>query len=199
MWDLSQIIASNNYTAVQSMMASDSVLAAERPLPEVWPLSWLERRLKVGPPVLSEIVNGLVDIGHLEGFLNLIREYLPDYEEDILSKPRNQRVLRYFYLFEKHYFPLGVTNPGFGLHELLSNLPVQLLGMSYSAYHDLDMRLGYMLLLSLVPYPYGGDERDLKDDSVPFDPLETTPGPAGNNKWKPRKSEIGRASCRERG
>ena len=55
-------------------------------------------------------------------------------------------------------------------------MPVQLLGMSYTAYHELNMRPGYILLFSLLIYPYEGDERDDRDDSVPFDPFDPMKG-----------------------
>jgi len=40
--------------------------------------------------------------------------------------------------------------------------------MSYSAYHELQMRPGYLLLLSLVIYPYEGDERDIEERKRSF-------------------------------
>lgn len=61
----------------------------------------------------------------------------------------------------------------------MTGLPVGLMAMSYSAYHDLNMRWGYLLLLSLVVYPYEGDERDMEEfeGRTPFgDPL---PRPKG--------------------
>src|SRR3990167_4456056 len=178
MWDLPQLIAQNNHAAVQAMMTAERVQVADSPAPMVWPLTYLADRLKVGPPVLSEIVNGLVDIEWMERFLKLIRDFLPDHEEEILSTRRNQRAWRFCRLFDRKYFPLGVTNPGFGTHNLLYRLPVQLMGMSYDVYHDLDLRPGYLLLMSLVPYPYEGHERDQVDDDVPFDVSE-----AAKSKW----------------
>jgi len=187
MWDLNTIIAQNNHAAVSAMMTAERVEVADNPTPDVWPLAYLEQRLKVGPPILSEIVNGYIDIGYMESFLNLIRDFLPEHEADILSKPRNQRAWRFCRLFDKKYFPLGVSNPEFGIHDLLYRLPVQIMGMSYAVYHDLDMRQGYMLLMSLVPYPYEGDERDIEDDAVPFDLAVTT---GKKSKWQPQQSDV---------
>jgi len=187
MWDLQSIVSQNNYAAVQAMMTAERVEVADNPTPTVWPLTYLAQRLKVGPPILSEIVNGFVDIEWMERFLKLIRDFLPEYEEDILSRPCNQRAWRFCRIFDRKYFALGVTNPAFGTHELLYRLPIQLMGMSYDVYHDLDLRPGYLLLMSLVPYPYQGDERDLEDDDVPFD-LDNLKGK--KSKWEPRQSDV---------
>ncbi len=187
MWDLGSIVAQNNLAAVQAMMTADRVQVADNPAPAVWPLMYLAERLKVGPPVVSEIVNGFIDIEWMERFLGLIRAFLPEHAEDILSRPTNQRAWRFCRIFDRKYFPLGVTNPGFGTHELLYKLPVQLMGMSYEAYHELNLRPGYLMLMSLVPYPFEGDERDLEDDEVPFDISDIS---SKKSKWVPRQSDV---------
>jgi len=158
---------------------------AQQPTPEVWSLALLADKLKAGPPLLSEIINSLEDIDTAKAFLQLVREFLPAHEEEILSEPRSRRVYRFGYLFGKQYYPLPL-NTDCGISALLSSMPVELMGMSYSAYHDLDMRLGYLLLLSLVIYPYEGDWRDDEDDRVPFDPMENLS--SGN--YKPITRDI---------
>ena len=132
----------------------------------------LAEKLRVGPPMLSELLKSFTNFEVLEKFLGLIREFLPEHEEEILSEPGGRRVYKFCYLFGKRYFPLPTYTHQANYEQLTNALPVELMAMSYSAYHDLGMRCGYLLLLSLVVYPYGGDERDLEDDDVPFDPFD---------------------------
>ena len=172
MWDLDSIIRNNNQAALDSMMKSKKVEEAQSPMPKTWPLTLLADKLNAGPPLISEICNSLVNIDAEKAFLELINVFLPEHEEEIMLEPRNRRVYRFGYLFGEKYYPLPL-NTECGTRALVENIPVELMAMSYSAYHDLDMRPGYLLLLSLVIYPYEGDWRDQEDDYVPFDPAVT--------------------------
>ena len=185
MWDLDSIIRQNNQVALDAMMAGQAVAEAQSPQPKTWPLSWLAEKLKIGPPLLSEIINGLTDADRLGDFLVLIRLFLPQEEAEILSQPRQQRVYKFCYLFGQKYFPLPTGAHDCTVSDFVSSLPVELMAMSYSAYHDLDLRKGYLLLLSLVVYPYEGCEWDEEDDRVPFDPVDL---PTGT--YKPSGSDI---------
>jgi len=156
------------------MMQGKKVEEAQLPVPEVWPLALLADKLNAGPPLISEICNSLESIDTAKAFTELIRVFLPEHEEEIMLEPRHRRVYRFGYLFGKEYYPLPL-NTECGIRELLNGMPVELLAMSYSAYHELQMRPGYLLLLSLVIYPYEGDMRDEEDDWVPFDPAATVP------------------------
>lgn len=179
MWDLETIIRQNDEAALDAMMRGRKVETVQSPQPEVWSLSLLAEKLRVGPPLLSELIDSLQNIETVERFLFLIRKILPEYELDILMEPRNRRVYRFGYLFKKKYYPLPL-NTECGIGALLEGMPVELLGMSYSSYHELEMRPGYLLLLSLVIYPFEGDERNEEDDLVPF-ALQTLP----SSKYKP--------------
>jgi hypothetical protein len=77
------------------------------------------------------------------------------------------------------------------------------MAMSYEAYHDLDMRPGYLLLLSLVVYPTVFAARDHQDDDVPFDPFrpesrlqleakfeQMTQPTKKKAKWQPKQSDV---------
>ncbi|MBA7552514.1 hypothetical protein ES705_45079 [subsurface metagenome] len=154
-------------------------------MPETWPLTLLADKLKAGPPLISEICNLLESIDSEKAFLELIRMFLPKYETNIMREPRNRRVYRFGYIFGQVYYPLPL-NTECGPRDLINGLPVELMGLSYSAYHELDMRPGYLLLLSLVIYPYAGDWRDDEDDCVPFDPAVILP----TLKYKPSVSDI---------
>ena len=185
MWDLDTIIRDNNQAALDWMMRGKKVEEAQSPMPETWPLTLLADKLNAGPPLISEICI-LLESGDTENaFLDLVRVFLPEHEEEIMLEPRNRRVYRFGYLFGKEYFPLPL-NTDCGTSALLNGMPVELLAMSYSAYHELDMRPGYLLLLSLVIYPYEGDERDEEDDSVPFDATVNLL----TGKYKPSVSDI---------
>jgi len=184
-WDLETIIRQNNQAAVSWMMQGERVEEAQSPMPKTWPLTLLADKLNAGPPLISEIINSFVNIDTEKAFLELIRVFLPEHEEEILLEPRNRRVYRFGYLFGEQYYPLPL-NTECGTGQLLEGMPVELLAMSYSAYHDLEMRPGYLLLLSLVIYPYEGSERDEQDDWVPFDPALAS----STEKYKPSATDI---------
>ena len=165
-------------------MNGRDVEVAQSPQPEGWALSMLAEMLKVGPPLLSEIVECLQGIESIEAFVDLVRMLLPEREAEIMSAPRNKRVYKFCFYFGKKYYPLP-ANTDCPPSEWTDGMPVELMGMSYSAYHNLAMRPGYLMLLALVVYPYEGDERDEEDDSVPFNPLYSTTG-----KYKPSARDV---------
>ena len=185
MWDLDTIVAQNNKIALEAMMNAPEVAAARAPLPEAWSLSTLAKKMKVGPPLLTELLKCFTNTEEIQKFVHLIREFLPEHEANILSEPRNGRLYTFCYLFGKKYYPLPVFSQENELGNFVTGLPVELFGMSYSEYHNLDMRPGYILLLGLVVYPYEGDWRDEDDDLVPFDPA-TLP----TEKYRPSASDI---------
>ena len=146
------------------MMRGHQVAVAEMPKPKVWTLALLAEKLKVGPPLLSELIDLCTKIDTIEGFLELIRTFLPEHEAEILAERRMQRIYRFAYLFGERYFPLPPFIHKCNLEEFVGALPVRLMGMSHSVYHEPgDMRPGFVLLLSLVVYPYLGDDRDMDD------------------------------------
>jgi len=163
MWDLDSIITQNNQAAIDYMMRGREVDVAQSPQPQGWSLSLLAEKLRGGPPLLSKLLEAFTEFKTLEGFLGLIREFLPEHEDEILSEPGGRRVYRFCYLFGKRYYPLPPYTFEASVEQIVNGMPVELMGMSYSAYHELEMRPGYLLLLSLVPYPYEGDERDLEE------------------------------------
>ena len=185
MWDLDTIIRQNNQAAIDGMMRGKIVEEVQQPMPEVWPLTALASKLMAGPPLISEVCSLLGNIDSEKAFLELIRVLFPEHEERIMREPRNLRVYKFGYLFAEKYYPLPL-NTSCDTRDLIHGMPVELMGMSYSAYHDLDVRRGYLLLLSLVIYPYEGDWRDEEDDMVPFDPVQIKPA----GKFKPSATDI---------
>jgi hypothetical protein len=105
----------------------------------------------------------LEQIETVKEFRALVIMLLPEYESEIMSAPRNRRVYKFCYYFGQEYYPLP-ANTDCHPADWVNGMPVELMAMSYSAYHELQMRSGYLLLLSLVVYPYEGDERDIEEE-----------------------------------
>ena len=181
------MIDQNNRAALESMMTSPVYDEQISVRPEGgWPLSMLADMLKVGPPLLTEIIKSMESVKDTDKFVNLVQMLLPEYENDIMSAPRRRRVYKFCFYFGKKYYPLP-ANMDCPPAEWGNNMPVTLFGLSYKEYHELDMRPGYLLMLSLVVYPWEGDDRDAQDDSVPFNPAAFG---NGTKKWKPKASDI---------
>lgn len=161
MWDLFTIVANNNRKALEWMMEGQRISTADLQQPDSLPFQALVEKLNMGPPLIEELVNGFTDIDTLQQFLTLVRNFLPDHEEEIMfGGPRNNRVLRFCNVFADKFFPLPPWASNMALSDFSCYMPLEMKGMSYEAYHDLNMRPGYLMLLALVEYPYEGDERD---------------------------------------
>jgi hypothetical protein len=145
-------------------MRGRKVEEAQSPQLEVWALSLLAEMLQAGPPMLSEIIGCIEQVETVKEFRALVRMLLPEYETEIMSAPRNRRVYKFCYYYGIEYYPLP-ANTDCPPADWVGGMPVELLAMSYSAYHELQMRPGYLLLLSLVIYPYEGDERDIEEEN----------------------------------
>jgi len=164
----------------------------QRPLPKAWALSYFAEILKVGPPQLNEIIKCLEGVGDIEKFIELVRMLLPEHEKEIMQVPRNKRVYQFCFWFGQKYYPLP-ANTDCSPSLWTQGIPVELLGFSYTAYHDMNMRPGFVMLLSLIIYPFEGDERDGEDDDVPYDPFDPMKSIKFINErdnYKVRKSDI---------
>jgi len=123
----------------------------------VMPLSVLAEKLTLGPPALGALVDILEKSDTVRGFLELVREYLPENEREIMALDTFDRVAQFTRLFDQRYFPLAE----FGydddevMEQLIYTIPVMLGGMTSEEYHEFsDFGMGHILLLSLVEYPY---------------------------------------------
>jgi len=135
--------------------------------PPVFPLAFLARKLIGGPPSLAYFIELLEQSETFVGFRDLVREYLPEYEVNIMAEDLNQRAQRFSQLFSGKYFPLSedTLSDEFTIGDLLSRIPVQPLGFSYESYHSFrDFRKGYVLLLSLVGCPWDEDPLGMEMD-----------------------------------
>jgi hypothetical protein len=166
MWDINTIIEQNNQAALDYMQRGHKVQEAQVPLLETWPLTMLAMKMKSGPPQLNEIIECFTRDDAMDYFQKITHAFLPEQEAEIIRAPRSQRLYKFCFHFGKRYFPLPPYSSENYMSDFVRNMPVMLMAMSYSAYHNLSMRSGYLLLLSLVVYPYEGDERDLEEDDM---------------------------------
>lgn len=190
MWDIDSIIQQHNQYALGEMMGTLRIEVEQSPQPENWALSVLVQKLRTGPPLLSELLSRFTSVEEMSGFLELIMRYLPGREADILKEKGNARLYRFCQLFGREHFPLPPGTYEQSLYDFIRGMPVQLLGMSYTEYHNLNMRPGYILLFSLLTYPYEGDERDNEDDRVPFDPFDPYSMSPLDRKYKPSAGDV---------
>lgn len=137
--------------------------AVVKPLP-VFPLTVLARKLLGGPPSLAYYVELLEQGETVIGFRDLVREYLPEYEVDILAEDLHTRAMRFMRFFSEKFFPLYEDmNENFTTATLLDNIPTRPMGFSEESYHAFaDFRPGYILALSLVESPW---DEDLMDEA----------------------------------
>lgn len=130
------------------------------------PLRTLANKLRsMGPPKLGPLIARLDEAEEYEEFLDLVREFLPEREEDILHEPEpSLQVAAFAQYFEDRYFPLddcfklGDVEP---YADLTRGIPIIPLGMSYEDYHYMssDWRPGYQLLTYLIENPYDDEGR----------------------------------------
>ncbi len=137
--------------------------AVVKPLP-VFPLSVLARKLLGGPPSLAYYVELLEQGETVIGFRDLVREYLPEYEVDILAEDLHTRAMRFMRFFSEKFFPLYEDmNESFTIGDLLNSIPTRPMGFSEESYHAFaDFRSGYVLALSLVEAPW---DEELEDEA----------------------------------
>ena len=151
------------------------------------PLLALTRRLhSLGPPSLSILIARLSEMEEYEDFITLVREFLPEREEEIVHQltPASQ-VAAFASYFEDRYFPID-DNLKLGevesYYELTRGIPVIARGISWDDYHYIasDWRPGIQLMTYLLENPYEeGDARvalaEACEEHVPVDLLQRVP------------------------
>jgi hypothetical protein len=117
----------------------------------------LAKRLRRGPPAPLSLVHLL---GHLEvelAFRDLVRRFLPDHAESILTTGASgthreaDRAWAFCAEFERRYFPIYECEE---LEPLVYSIPFQRFGWSYDAFHEIDGRPGTLLLRAVCAEPY---------------------------------------------
>lgn len=137
--------------------------------PEAVPLTALADRLTLGPPSIGALLDLLEQSEYLQAFVELVREYLPENEKEIMLGVHDERVYRFVQLFSARYFELdydmidGGDDP---MAELTWVIPVWPQGLGWEEYHEFDNMPDPMkLMLSLMENPwvdFGGDEKDAR-------------------------------------
>jgi len=115
------------------------------------------------PPSLAILLARFASADDYRDFVALVREYLPEREQEILRQPcPSDQMAVFINHFGDRYFPL---EPGFvemveGYEEFISRIPVTVMGISYDDYHDIPSHFGsgYQLMTYLMMDPYGGPE-----------------------------------------
>jgi hypothetical protein len=162
MWDLATLQRENNKICIEAMQRREE--EEEKREKKLRPISFslqeVAAKMQVGPPLLEDLWDCFQNLHDIQAFVNMIRKFLPEHESKILQERRNGRVAVFCHYFGKKYWPLPQYAHENKLENFIVGLPIELMGMSYDAYHELDFRLGFSLMLSLVVYPYEGDERD---------------------------------------
>ena len=123
------------------------------------PLAALAETLRrmAGPPRLSALIEQFGDAELYQGFVDLVRDYLPDLEQDILQAGGPAEMVAAFASpFGQRYFPLhpsieaGLAE---GFYDLLSHIPVEVHGWEDDDYHAIpEMKAGLVLASLLVDF-----------------------------------------------
>jgi len=160
LWDIDSIIRNNNAAVAEYFQDGRRVNAAYNPILTEWPLSILAQNMIAGPVNLKHLADLLLDDSNDIGLRMLSRKFLPEFEIEIMNAPQGKRVSQFCKRFSERYYELEAHVYNLSPDALCENLPVSLMGLSKGAYHDLDFRAGYLLLMSLVVYPWMDDEED---------------------------------------
>lgn len=137
-----------------------------KPIPK-FPLAILSRKLLGGPPSLGYFIELIEMSDTFIRFRDMVREYLPDQEADIMAQDLDEQAQRFCQIFSNRYFPLSdfACSEEITLNDLIGEIPVQPMGAAYEAYHEFkNLRPGYIVMLSLVESPFDSGETYYDDE-----------------------------------
>ena len=149
-------------------------------------LALTRRMLSLGPPSLSMLIAYLSEMEDYNDFVNLVKEFLPEREQDILTQltPATQMAAFASY-FEDRYFPLEDSfklGEGESYYDLTRFIPVIVRGLTYDDYDYItsDWRPGYQLMTYILENPHDqGDDRvslaEACQEHVPVELLQRVP------------------------
>ncbi len=133
-------------------------------------LQVLADRLVSGPPSLDSLLQMFDDEGY-QDFRELVQEYLPEHEREILSaRDDGDKLCLFYQYFCPRYFILSDGPDEYcesesSLSEFCYLMPVDLYGFSTEDYESLaDRSAGLALMAALVSYPYYKE----KSERLPF-------------------------------
>lgn len=160
-------------------------------MPEPGPLEVLAKQLlSRGPPLINAILHLIVPEEGFGDFMDLVREYLPDHQADILAgNDVDDQLTLFAQYFREPYFPLpyledAYANEDYSYGDLLYGVPVFSAGLDWDDYHDLANlnSLGRRLLHCLIANPWavgdGGAKLTLMESclaEIPRELLERIP------------------------
>lgn len=133
------------------------------------PVGVLERVLRsLGPPSLGHLIARMESVEEYEEFLNMVKEYLPESELEIMGLPLpSDQMGEYCKLFSARYFPLWEYDweEDESYAFLTRGIPVIVMGIGEDEYHCIpqDYRLGYQLMTYMVRF---ADWRDQVDEGA---------------------------------
>jgi hypothetical protein len=136
---------------------------AEKPSPL---LILSARFMSIGLPSLSALIAKLGSVEEYHEFIELIREYLPEYEAEILREPPQAgQVAKFCNRFQDRYFPLayyyrhGYIDEEIRYYDLLVSIPVVVSGLSWEDYDSIASGSdpGIQLITYLLENPYQED------------------------------------------
>ncbi len=159
MWDLDTLHYLNEEAHRRAVERANE---QSRPSPSptttpVFPLAILARILITGPPRLAALIELLENSENVVAFLELVREYVPEYETEIMGAELDDRIRQFDRYFSRRYFPLSdeLNLDEFTIYDFIRQIPIDLMGFTYDDYHSFeDFRAGYVLMLALVESPY---------------------------------------------
>ena len=153
MWDLNTIHAMEDHAQQEYLRQKATT-----------PLAALREKLEdVHPPSISLILSLFQNVETYNDFVKLVRDFLPEREQEILQKTSpSAQMAAFASYFEDSYLPL---HPAFkdgevedDYYELLRDIPVMVMGFSWEDYHELNStRLGMQLMCYLFEPPMQGD------------------------------------------
>ena len=153
MWDLNTIHAMEDRAQQEYLRQKTTT-----------PIATLREKLcDVHPPSISLILSLFQNVETYNDFVKLVRDFLPEREQEILQKTSpSAQMAAFASYFEGRYLPL---HPAFkdgevedDYYELLRDIPVMVMGFSWEDYHELNStRLGMQLMCYLFEPPMQGD------------------------------------------
>ena len=114
-------------------------------------------------PSLSALIAQISDSENYAQFVNMVKTYLPEREQEILHEPTAQsQVARFASYFEDRYFPLEdyfKYGDMESYEDITYHIPVVVMGFSYDDYHETaDWRAGALLMTYLIESPWGEED-----------------------------------------
>jgi len=113
-------------------------------------------------PSLSSLIAQIADAESYAQFVQMVKTYLPEREQDILHEPTPAAQIACFAsYFEDRYFPLEETFKWGDVEsygDFTYRIPVVVTGFSYDDYHEItDWRPGALLMTYLIESPWEDD------------------------------------------